>query len=267
MAPISNVTVIKLGGHAMDEPGLLASFCADVAQLTRNGHQIVIVHGGGPHINTLLERLHLESRFVNGLRVTDGPVLAAVEMALCGTVNKSLTRQLQKMGANAVGISGEDGRLLIANQIDPALGFVGGIVKVNAEIVLTLLSAGFTPVIAPLALATDGQLLNVNADIAAGAIAGALGAAWFLLVSDVPGVLDADSNLLPELDDAQISSLVKSGIIRGGMLPKLECCQSALAQGCKAAIIVDGKRQNALSLCLERGNVAGTIIRNQAAQA
>lgn len=256
------ITVIKLGGHAMDEPGLLAAFFEDVAKLTTNGHKIVIVHGGGPHINALLARLNIESKFVNGLRVTDGSVLQAVEMALAGSVNKFLTRQLLLAGIDAAGISGEDARLLTARQKDASLGLVGEVTDVNAKILFALLDSGFTPVIAPLALSARGELLNVNADSAAGAIAGALRATHFLLVSDVPGVLDEHNHIIPQLDCGHIQTLASNGIISGGMLPKLECCQNALAQGCETAIIVDGKRKNSLFLCLEANDIAGTIITN-----
>ncbi len=256
----SGITVIKLGGHAMDEPGLLAAFCADVAQLAASGHKLVIAHGGGPRINSLLRRLNLESRFVNGLRVTDSDTLDAVEMALCGAVNKYLVRQLLEAGIKAVGISGEDGRLLCAVQKDPLLGFVGSVAKVNPGIIYTLLSGGFLPVIAPLALSPDGELLNVNADTAAGAIAGALAADRFVLISDVPGVLDDEGSLLKELNPNQIANLTARGIISGGMLPKVECCQLALGQGCKSAIILDGSRKSSLALCLGANDIAGTVI-------
>lgn len=254
------ITVIKLGGHAMENPDLLTAFCEDVATLTRSGHKLVIAHGGGPAINQLLDRLNIKSEFTGGLRITDAATLEVVELALCGQVNKYLTRHLLACGVDAAGISGEDGHLLTAVRKDEMLGFVGKVTKVNPALPLALLKSGFTPVIAPLALASDGQVLNVNADTAAGAIAGALGADYFLLISDVPGVLDQEGQLIATLDNGETSRLISEKIITGGMIPKVECCRAALGQGCAKAIILDGSRKNTLSLCLESDDIAGTVI-------
>lgn len=254
-----SLVVVKLGGHAMDKQDLLDAFSENIRRLLKN-MDFVLVHGGGPHINSLLKRLQIESRFVNGLRVTDDAVLEAVELTLCGAVNKAVTRQLLKTGIDAAGISGEDGELLIAEIRDPQLGHVGNVVRVSPQIVKSLLAGGFTPVIAPLALTSEYSLLNVNADTAAGAIAGALQADFFILISDVPGVLDEDKELLPALTRQEIERLCKAGTISGGMIPKVECCLEALAAGCKKAVILDGTKADSLAGFLESGRPNGTAI-------
>lgn len=254
------LAVIKLGGHAMDDSDLLSAFAADVARLSAQGMQFIIVHGGGPHINALLKRLNIESTFVNGLRVTDLATLEAVELALCGSVNKAVARHMQRHGCRAAGISGQDGPILRASIKDASLGRVGTVTSVAPELLLALLNNGFIPVVAPLALDPAGEPLNVNADTAAGAIAGALQADYFVLISDVPGVLDAGNNLLPRLDTEEIDSLMKEGVISGGMIPKVESCQHALARGCNNSLILNGKESNSLSRYLERGEKLGTLI-------
>lgn len=254
------IAVIKLGGHAMDDADLLAAFAADLVQLSKKGMKFVIVHGGGPAINALLKRLNIQSNFVNGLRVTTEQTLAAVEMALCGEVNKAVVRHLQKYGLAAAGISGQDGMLLQAAIKDPILGLVGEIRQVNTPILTALLTSGFLPVIAPVALSKDFQPLNVNADTAAGAMAGALNADYFILISDVPGVLDANKKLLPRLALKEIADLRKSEVITGGMIPKVECCHFALQHGSRTALILDGRQPNALARFIDNNERLGTVI-------
>lgn len=256
----SATIVIKLGGHAMDDQELLGAFCEDIASLSQQNKKFVVVHGGGPQINSLLNRLRIESHFVDGLRVTDASALEAVEMALCASVNKSVTRKLLQAGARAAGISGEDGNLLAATIKKPALGKVGAVTKVNSELLHTLLAGDFTPVVAPLALDANYEPLNVNADTAAGAIAGALNADYFILISNVPGVLDKDKKLIPKLSASEIEALVHDGIISGGMIPKVECCRHSLSCGCKHALILDGTMAHGLTEFLERGRQNGTVI-------
>lgn len=253
--------MIKLGGHAMTNQKLLAAFLENIASLSKKGWQLVIVHGGGPHISSLLFRLNIPSTFIEGLRVTDAETLEAVEMVLCGSVNKALTRYLLKAGAAAAGISGEDGGLFRAKVKNEDLGLVGIITGVNPSLVCSLLSAGFVPVIAPLALGSDFHPLNVNADTAAGALAAALKADFFILVSDVPGILDKEGKLLPELEKKDAQTLIGDGTISGGMIPKVECCLEALAKGCRNALILDGKRQNSLLDFLEKGIREGTVLK------
>lgn len=248
--------VIKYGGHALDEAGLSAAFCADLAALAGE-FRFAIVHGGGPHISGLLKRLNLESEFVNGLRVTDEATLEVVEMALCGKVNKAVARLLLRHGLNACGISGEDGHLFEAEIKNPALGRVGGKVRVDPRLPLCLMENGFLPVIAPLALDAEGRPLNVNADTAAAALAASV-KAIFVLVSDVPGVLDGEGRLVPCLDRLETERLREAGVISGGMLPKTEACLAALENGCPEALILNGGEAGSLKRFLLGNEFPGT---------
>lgn len=252
--------VIKYGGHAMDKPELSRAFAQDLAMLAREGMRFVIVHGGGPQISSLLKRLHVESRFVDGLRVTDSAVMEAVEMVLCGQVNKAVVSELASCGVAAAGISGRDGDLLQAQQKNQQLGLVGEITKVNPALVSCLLDGGFVPVVAPVASGPDGQALNINADTAAGALAGALGAEYFVLISDVPGVLDGQGALLRQLDGEAIAALRETGVINGGMIPKAESCLGALAAGCGRALILDGRAPSSLRRFLLEDAPLGTLV-------
>lgn len=252
--------VVKFGGHALDEPEIRSTFIKDMRNLRQKGKNIVLAHGGGPQINRLLKRLHIESVFRNGLRVTTPEVLEIVEMILCGQTNKEIVRLLQKEGIKSAGISGEDGKLLEAEQSDPELGLVGKITKVNDTLIHALLGNGFLPVIAPLAVDRDGNPLNVNADTAAASIAGSLGAPWFILVSDVPGILDSEGKLLSTLSVHEIDDLKKEGVIHGGMIPKVDACLYAIAHGCGKAIIMDGSKPSSLNSLLDNGGASGTII-------
>lgn len=251
--------VIKLGGHAMDDEGLLCAFIQDLAWLDANSqNSFVLVHGGGPQINSLLKRLAIKSEFVDGLRKTDAETLAACEMALCGQVNKDLVRRLEKAGVNAVGISGEDAGLLKAEIKSEKLGLVGRITAVNPDLIERLRGFALT-VIAPLATDADWRPLNVNADTAAGAIAAALRADVFILISDVPGVLN-QGEVIPRLAKSEILAMIGNGAISGGMIPKAECCLHAIANGCRQAVILDGTKAHALRDFLADGRLAGTLI-------
>ncbi len=258
---MKKLVLIKYGGHAMDDPELKDFFCNALSSLVSERQNLIIVHGGGPQINSTLRRLSIESNFVDGLRVTDQQTMQAVEMALCGTVNKLLVRDFARKGVSAVGISGQDGALLRAKIKNPDLGLVGEIEKVNPRLVRCLLDANFVPVIAPLAMGANGEALNVNADSAAGALAGALEADYFVLISDVPGVLDNNGILIPELDSKAIFELRASQVITGGMIPKLEACMDALAKGCKESVILDGRKPNAVGRFLRGEEAFGTRIR------
>lgn len=255
-----STVVIKYGGHAMDKPELSRAFAEDLALLAGQGMRFVIVHGGGPQISGLLRRLAIESRFVDGLRVTDEATMEAVEMVLCGRVNKAVVSELAARGVRAAGISGRDGGLLLARPKDPALGLVGEIVKVDPALPRCLLEGGFVPVVAPVASGPEGEALNINADTAAGALAGALGAEYFVLISDVPGVLDRDGALLLELDAARIAALREAGVITGGMIPKTEACLGALAAGCGRALILDGRAPSSLRRFLLEDAPLGTVV-------
>ena len=257
---MSTTVVIKYGGHAMENPQLSAAFVNDLSQLRAQGMRFVIVHGGGPQISTLLHRLNIESHFMNGLRITDSDTMEAVEMVLCGQVNKAVVGELEHQGMPAAGISGRDGGLLQAHIKDPALGLVGSVDKVNPALPRSLLEAGFVPVVAPVASGPDGQALNINADTAAGALAGALEAEYFILISDVPGVLDSEKRLITSLSRAEIQKLRDIGVITGGMIPKVEACLYALDAGCHHALILDGRAPSSLRRYLLDDAHLGTII-------
>lgn len=257
---MSKKIVIKYGGHALDDESLNNVFAKDIALLSEEGFEFIVVHGGGPQINNLLSLLNIESSFANGLRITTPEILDIAEMVLCGKVNKAIVRLLKKNGVNAAGISGEDGSLFIAEQKDPALGRVGNIIKTSPEIITSLISNGFVPVVAPIALDAKNEPLNINADTSAGAIAGAVKADSFILVSDVPGVLDKTGKLIPELSISEINLLIKDGTIYGGMLPKLEACINAIKKNSKNAIILNGKQPGSLKRYLKNGEPLGTLI-------
>lgn len=252
--------VIKYGGHAMDDPALGVSFAEGLARLSARGMRLAVVHGGGPQISEMLERLNIPSRFENGLRVTDGATMQVVEMILCGQVNKGVVGLFQRHGVRAVGISGKDGRLLEAGPLSERLGLVGEIRGVNPALVAALLDASFLPVIAPVAGGEKGESYNVNADTAAGALAGALEADYFVLISDVPGVLDAEKKLIPALNRRDVARLVQEGIVFGGMIPKVLSCLHALDEGCRRALILDGRAESSLERYLLEGAPLGTVV-------
>lgn len=257
---MSRTVVIKFGGHAMDKEALCAAFAEDLAFLSAEGTRCVVVHGGGPQISALLERLHIESRFENGLRVTDEATMQAVEMVLCGQVNKDVVRRFAAHGVRAAGVSGRDGGLLLASVRQPSLGRVGEVDKVDPALVECLLAGGFVPVVAPVASDAAGQPLNINADTAAGALAGALHADYFVLISDVPGVLDGEKRLIPTLDRARSQSLITEGVICGGMIPKVGSCLHALDAGCRRALILDGREPGSLRRYLYEDAPLGTVV-------
>jgi len=252
--------VIKYGGHAMDDSALGASFAESLARLGARGMRLAVVHGGGPQITNMLERLNIPSRFERGLRVTDEATMDVVEMILCGRVNKDVVSQFLRHGVRAAGISGKDARLFSAGRLSEELGLVGEIQSVDAALVMTLLNAGFVPVIAPVAIGVDGQSYNVNADTAAGALAGSMEAEYFVLISDVPGVLGADKQLIPSLTRRDVAKLVQEGIVYGGMIPKILSCLHALDEGCKRALILDGRAESSLERYLLEGAPLGTVV-------
>jgi acetylglutamate kinase len=259
--------VVKYGGHAMGQETLAGEFGQDIALLKQVGINPVVVHGGGPQINAMLERLAIKSSFIDGLRVTDAAMVEVVEMVLAGTVNKQVAGLINRAGALAVGISGKDGGL-IRTKKDPGsnieqvldLGFVGEPGFIDTRVIHALTGAGLIPVIAPVGTGEDGQTYNVNADTAAGAIAGALNATRLLMLTDVPGVLNKQKQLLPDLSLAQIHELIEDGTISGGMIPKVETCMEAVTQGVKGATILDGRVPHALLLELFTEGGIGTMI-------
>ena len=265
--------VVKYGGHAMGDADLAVEFGRDIALLKQVGVNPVVVHGGGPQINAMLQRLAIKSEFVDGLRVTDAAMVEVVEMVLAGTVNKHVTELINRAGALAVGISGKDGGLIRARRMtrvvtDPDshiehvldLGFVGEPEHVDVRVIHALTGSGLIPVVAPVGWGADGQTYNINADDAAGAIAGALHATRLLMLTDVPGVLDAQGRLIAEMSVADAQALIADGTISGGMIPKVENCFEALEMGAKGCVILDGRIPHAVLLELFTEAGPGTLI-------
>jgi acetylglutamate kinase len=253
------LTVIKCGGSTMEQ--LPFAFFQTIAELQRAGKPLVIVHGGGPAINGMLQRLQISPQFVDGLRVTCEQTLEVVEMVLCGTINKQLVRKLSQAGGKAWGLSGIDGNMLTAKQTEKPLGWVGDIVGVDTSIPRTALEAGYVPVIAPVAVSADGEhRFNVNADVAAGAVAAALSAERLVMVTDVPGILQptaaGDKKLLTEANAALIRDMIANGVIFGGMIPKVQAALDALSQGVKKVVICQSADLN--DVC--NGKAVGTTI-------
>ena len=255
------VVVIKLGGHAMSSDEAMDNFARDVVLMQQVGVNPVIVHGGGPMINEMLDKLNIKSEFVNGKRVTDAATVEVVEMVLSGRVNKWIVNAINRQGGRAVGLSGKDANLMICDQDAPELGLVGTPAQIDTQVLTTLFDANTIPVIAPLGVSRDGETLNVNGDTVAGAMAAALSADRLLLLTDVPGVMDETKTVLTDLTTAQVKEMTASGVIAGGMIPKTQTCLDALSGGVRAAVILDGRAPNACLLELFTEHGAGSIIR------
>ncbi len=263
--------VIKYGGSAMTDERLKKYFAEDIALMSFIGMKPVIVHGGGPQIGALLKKIGKESRFISGLRVTDAETMDVVEMVLVAKVNKDVVSLINSYGGRAVGISGRDGGLIKAKKakrlagVDEDLGLVGDVEKINPEIISCLESGGFVPVVAPVGAGPDEKPFNINADTAAGALSAALKAEKFLLLTDVPGVLDQEKAVISSLSEFQAEELLKFGIASGGMIPKIRCCLSALRGGVPKAHIIDGRVPHALLLEMLTDEGMGTeIVRERA---
>ena len=265
---------VKFGGNAMVDPALSVAFARDVALLQQSGARPIVVHGGGPQIGEMLAKLGIESRFADGLRVTDRATVEIVEMVLSGRINKGIVADFNRQGARAVGLSGKDGGMVRARKVtrdaprsDSSieavvdLGFVGDPDQVDVTVLEMVARAGLIPVIAPLASGADGETYNVNADTFAGAVAGAMGAERLLFLTNVEGVLDAGGNLLRELTVAQARALIADGTVSGGMIPKVETCIEAIERGVEAVVIVDGTVPHAVLLELFTDHGAGTLIK------
>lgn len=264
--------VIKYGGKAMVDAELQEGFAEDIALLKYVGINVVVVHGGGPQIDRLLEKLEIESRFVRGMRVTDEATMDVVEMVLGGKINKQIVTLINRHGGHAVGLSGKDGELLLARKMlvrveEPGrppetvdVGQVGEIVKVNVAVIRSLDAANFIPVIAPVAVGERGESYNVNADIAAGKIAEALAAEKLILLTDVEGIQDASGELLRTLSSEQVAQLIQGGVIGQGMIPKVECCVEALRGGVKKTHIIDGRKRHAVLLEIFTEEGVGTEV-------
>jgi acetylglutamate kinase len=267
------VMVIKYGGHAMGDETAARDFARDVVLLKQVGINPVVVHGGGPQIKAMLDRLKIQSAFVDGLRVTDGATVEVVEMVLAGKINKEIVTAIQAAGGKAVGISGKDGRLIEATKLtrtrkDPGssieqvvdLGFVGEPARINTALLEVFRNTDIIPVIAPIGAGEDGQTYNINADTAAGAIGGALRARKLLMLTDVRGVLDGDQRFLPTITDRKARQMIADGVVTGGMIPKIETCLEAVDKGVEAAVILDGRVPHAILLELFTEHGFGTQI-------
>ncbi len=261
--------VVKFGGNAIDAGGGNHAFAKDIALMAQVGMHPVVVHGGGPQIDQMLARLQIQSHFVDGLRVTNAEAINIIEMVLAGQINREIVGWLQQAGANAIGLSGKDGYLIAAQrmpiqtsksgeQVD--YGFVGQPTKINVELIEKLLIEDLVPVIAPLGAGARSETYNINADTVAGAVAGALEAERLLLLTNVPGVLNKQGELLSELTIAQVHALMADGTIAGGMIPKVQTCIDAIAAGVKGAVILDGRVPHALLLEILTEGGAGTLI-------
>jgi len=266
--------VVKYGGHAMGDPEAARDFAEDVVLMKAVGINVVVVHGGGPQIGAMLKRLGVESQFVGGLRVTDKETAQIAEMVLAGSINKEIVGWISQAGGRAVGISGKDGGLVLCEKVggkreaDPNsgiernvdLGFVGDPVQVDRRILDSLTKDGIIPVVAPVGIGADGHTYNVNADTMAGAIAAELKAKRFFLLTDVPGVLDKQGELMTDLNPARIAELQSDGTITGGMIPKLDTCVHAVEGGVDAAVILDGRVPHAMLLEIFTRQGAGTLV-------
>ena len=267
--------VVKYGGHAMGDDGVARAFARDIVLLEQTAINPVVVHGGGPQIEAMLKKVGVQSQFAGGLRITDAKTLEIVEMVLAGSINKQMVGYINEAGGKAVGLCGKDGNMVVARKltrsvIDPGsavervvdLGFVGEPDKVDTTVLMQILGRELIPVLAPVAAAADGGTFNVNADTFAGAIAGALKAKRFLLLTDVPGVLDESKQLIKELSVDDARRLIADGTIAGGMIPKVETCIDALERGVEGVVILDGKVPHAVLLELFTELGAGTLIHN-----
>ena len=268
-----SIIVIKYGGHAMKDTKSIKSFCEDIALLKQSGLKPVIVHGGGPQIGNMLEKLGIETKFESGMRITDDKTLEIVEMVLCGGINKEIASNINNCGCKAVGLSGKDASMIIAKKHDGKikdesniekivdLGFVGIPENINTDIIEILTSNDFIPVIAPLGISEDGKTFNINADTVAGAIAHSLNAKRLLVLTDVEGVKDNQNNVIEELTKDEALKLIADETIAGGMIPKINTCIDAVEKGVSAAVIVDGRVKHAVLLELFTEHGAGTLIR------
>ena len=265
--------VIKYGGHAMGNAKRSAEFARDIVLMKQVGINPVVIHGGGPQIQKMLERLALESTFVDGLRVTDEAMVEVVEMVLSGSINKSIVSAIQAAGGTAIGLSGKDGNLVqakkaVRTKVDPDsniekvidLGFVGEPEIINPAILDIFFASDIIPIIAPVGIGLNGETFNINGDTVAGAIAGAVKASRLLLLTDVPGVKGGDDNVIADMTVSEAKALIADGTIQGGMIPKVETCIQAAREGVEGVVILDGRTPHAVLLELFTAQGAGTAI-------
>ena len=267
------IIVIKYGGHAMGDKKLAHTFAEDVTILQKLGIKPVVIHGGGPQIGSMLEKLNIESSFVNGLRITNEETVEIVEMVLSGSINKDIVNKIHSAGGLAIGLSGKDAKLILANKLkdkfkDPEsniekfldIGFVGKPEKIDSTIINIVTKNLMIPVIAPVGFGHNGETYNINADTAAGAIASSLKAERILLLTDVEGVLDSEKKLIPSISVIQAESMINNKVITGGMIPKIETCLATVEAGVKAAVIIDGRSSHAILREIFTTSGSGTMI-------
>ena len=267
------IIVIKYGGHAMGDKKLAHTFAEDVTILQKLGIKPVVIHGGGPQIGSMLEKLNIESSFINGLRITNEETVEIVEMVLSGSINKDIVNKIHSAGGLAIGLSGKDAKLILANKLkdkfkDPEsniekfldIGFVGKPEKIDSTIINIVTNKLMIPVIAPVGYGINGETYNINADTAAGAIASSLKAERILLLTDVEGVLDSEKKLIPSISVVQAESMINNKIITGGMIPKIETCLATVEAGVKAAVIIDGRSSHAILREVFTTSGSGTMI-------
>ena len=255
--------VVKYGGNAMIDENLKSSVMRDLVVLNLLGIKVVLVHGGGPEISETIEKMGMESKFVNGLRYTDEQTAQIVRMVLAGKVNKSLVDLLGKNGGKAVGICGQDGHMLKCTMQDESLGYVGKITEIDTGLITDLLGLGYIPVISTVGYDDDGNVYNINADTAAAAVAGALSAESLILMTDIRGLLenkDDPDSLIHKVYVSDIPALIKQGIISGGMIPKIECCKDAIRRGVTKAVIIDGRVSHSILIELLSDEGSGTMF-------
>ena len=257
------IVVVKYGGNAMINPELKEQVMEDIVLLWLTGVKVVLVHGGGPEISDMMNKLGKKSEFVNGLRVTDKETVDIAQMVLAGKINKSLVTYLEAKGGKAMGISGMDGRLIEAKIKDERLGYVGEITKINIQPVSDLLEKGYIPVVSTIGCDREGNTYNINADTAAAHIAGALNAKRLIMMTDIAGVLkdkDDPSTLIPDIRVSEAKKLFDEGVISGGMIPKVDCCIEAISRGVKKVIIMDGRVPHSILMELFTDEGAGTMV-------
>ncbi len=260
----NKIIVVKYGGNAMIDEALKQAVMRDVVLLSLIGIKVVLVHGGGPEISDMLKKIGKKSEFVDGLRVTDEETVDVVQMVLAGKVNKSLVGLIERIGGRAIGLCGLDGRMIEAEVLDPKLGFVGEITRINEQPILDLLEKGYIPVISTIGCDMDGRVFNINADTAAARIAGKLGAESMISMTDIIGLLrdkDDPSTLIREVNVSEAPQLVKDGVISGGMIPKVECCIDAIRRGVKRVFILDGRVPHAILIEVLTDEGMGTMFK------
>ena len=261
----NKVLVVKYGGNAMTDDGLKSSVMRDLVVLNLLGIKVVLVHGGGPEISSVIRKMGMEPKFVNGLRYTDKETAEVVRMVLAGKINKSLVDLLEQNGGKAVGLCGQDGHMLKCERQSEELGFVGNVVSIDTTLLTDLLDLGYIPVLSTVGYDDEGNIYNVNADTAAAAVAGALGAESLILMTDIKGLLackDDPDSLIKKVYVSDIPALVKQGIISGGMIPKIECCKEAIRRGVNRVFITDGRVEHSILVEILSEEGSGTMFLN-----